>query len=153
MIEEGFSVYNGMMPQFPDIEEKFDAIVASHIIEHLNNAQEALHFLVNCRKMLLDRGGRYLIILYPDIEKVGFLFYQDYTHSFITTKKRIEDMLYDTEWKIVSSRRYTACFFLFSGLISFIGKFFPYFLLPQKIAWFLRLSFQQHCVTIAEPVN
>jgi cyclopropane fatty-acyl-phospholipid synthase-like methyltransferase len=151
LIDDGFKVYNGMMPEFPEIEEKYDAIFASHFIEHLNNLQEVTSFLNNCRENLGSHNGRYLILLYPDIEKCGSIFWHDYTHSFVTTKKRIEDLLYDLGWKIRRSDRYTACFFRGSSFISFIGKIFPHFLLPKKVAFFTRLSFLQHVLTIAEP--
>ncbi len=148
--QEGFTVYKSVMPQFPEIQEECDAVFASHFIEHLNNVQEALAFVQSSRDLLKSKGGRYIILLYPDIEKIGAFFWQDYTHSFVTTKKRIEDLLYDSDFEIVKSGRYTACFFRLSGLTSFIGKIFPYFLLPAKIALFARLSFQQHSYTIAK---
>jgi hypothetical protein len=151
LIDEGFKVYDAMMPEFPEIEESFDAIFAGHFIEHLNNLAEVMQFLAACRETLSSQGGKYLILLYPDIEKCGPIFWHDYTHSFVTTKKRIDDLLFDLDWRIHRSERYTACFFKGSGLISSIGKVFPHFLLPKKIAFFTRLSFLQHVLTIAQP--
>ncbi len=151
LADDGFRVYNGMLPEFPAIDERYDAIFASHFIEHLNGLQEVIQFLNACEQNLRSHGGRYLILLYPDIEKCGSIFWHDYTHSFVTTKKRIEDLLFDLNWKIQRSDRYTACFFRGSGLISSIGKIFPYFLLPEKVAFFARLSFLQHVLTIAVP--
>ncbi len=148
---DGFTVYNATMPDFPDVDETFDAIFAAHFIEHLNNLQEVKRFLDACRDNLLSHNGRYLILLYPDIEKCGSIFWHDYTHSFVTTKKRIEDLLYDMEWETCRSERYTACFFKTSSLISFIGRIFPYFLLPEKMAFFARLSSLRHVLTIARP--
>jgi hypothetical protein len=151
LIDDGFKIYDAMMPEFPRMEESFDAIFAGHFIEHLNNVQEVMQFLDSCRESLYSHKGRYLILLYPDIEKCGPIFWHDYTHSFVTTKKRIEDLLYDMDWQICRSERYTACFFRGSGLIRLVGKVFPYFLLPEKIAFFARLSFLQHVLTIARP--
>ena len=151
--KHNYSVYHAIMPDFPVIKEDYHVIFAAHFIEHLKDYQEVLKFLEACRSMLKDRAGGTLFLLYPDIENVGHFFWQDYTHSFVTTKKRIEDMLYDSGYRILRSGRYTACFFLTSGLISFIGKFFPYFLLPPKIALFVRLSFQQHGYTVAVPID
>jgi len=148
---KGYKVYQAVMPDFPEVEEEYQAIFAAHFVEHLKDYQEALKFLETCKEKLTNKQGGYLILLYPDIEKVGHFFWQDYTHSFVTTKKRIEDMLFDAGYEIKRSGRYTACFFATSGLISFLGKFFPYFLLPKKVALFARLSFQQHCFTIAVP--
>ncbi len=153
LVEDGFRVYDSTLPEFPEIEERFDAIFAAHFIEHLNGLQDVMRFLGSCKTSLASHGGRFLILLYPDIEKCGPIFWHDYTHNFVTTKKRIEDLLYDTGWKILRSERYTACFFRTSGLISLIGKIFPYFLMPEKIALFARLSFLQHVLTIAEPIS
>ncbi len=151
LADDGFKVYEGMMPEFPRIGESFDAIFASHFIEHLNDYQEVMKFLDACREALSTHGGRYLILFYPDIEKCGPIFWHDYTHSFITTKKRVEDLLFDMDWKIHRSDRYTACFFKGSGLVSLLGKIFPTFLLPERIAFFVRLSVLRHVLTIAEP--
>ncbi len=148
--KKGHTVYRAIMPVFPEIKEDFQVIFAAHFIEHLKNYEEALLFLTKSRELLQSKDGRYIVLLYPDIEKIGHFFWQDYTHSFVTSKKRIEDMLFDTGFEIVKSGRYTSCFFATSGIISAIGKFFPYFLLPQKIAMFARLSFQQHAYTIGK---
>lgn len=151
--QQGFPVYKATLPDFPPITEPIDAMVASHMIEHLNGAAEVLQFLERVREELKQRNGRYLILLYPDIEKCGYLFFHDYTHSFITTKKRVHDLLHDTGWRVIRSRRYTACFFALSGLVSAVGKIFPFFLLPERLALFARLSFQQHMLTIAVPAD
>jgi len=150
MKSEGFSVYQSEMPVFPEIKENYQVIFASHFIEHLDNYKQALVFLENAREHLQKQGGGTLILLFPDIDKIGHYFWQDYTHSFVTTKKRIEDMLYDTNYKIIRSGRYTVCFFgLLSWIISLSGKFFPFFLLPRRLALFMKLSFQQHAYVIA----
>lgn len=148
--KSGFTVCKGNAPILPEIEEPFNTVFSAHLIEHLENYKEALKFLENCKKRIKEKHGRYLILLFPDIEKIGNFFWQDYTHAFVTTKKRIEDMLFDSGFKLVTSGRYTACFFAASGLISFVGKVFPYFLLPPKVAMFARLSFQQHSYAVAE---
>jgi hypothetical protein len=153
LTSKGVKIYNALMPNFPQIQEKFDAIFAAHFIEHLNGLQEVLKFLDYAKEALNSHGGEYLILIYPDIEKCGNLFWHDYTHNFVTTKKRVEDLLFDSGWEIIRSERYTGCFFRFPGLISLIGKYFPYFLLPEKVAWFLKLSFLQHVVTIGKPVK
>lgn len=147
---QGFLVYNAMMPQFPEVNERMDAIFASHMIEHLNGLPEALRFLAGCEALLRDKGGRYLVLLYPDIQRCGNMFWFDYTHNFVTSKSRIEQMLLDNGWKIRKSGHYTACFFRISPLLRIIGKVFPYFLLPRRIAEFARLSFQEHAYTVAE---
>jgi hypothetical protein len=148
--KSGFTVYEGHAPILPEVTESFNTVFSAHLIEHLKNYEEALNFLENCKKQIKEKQGRYLILLFPDIEKIGNFFWQDYTHAFVTTKKRIEDMLFDTGFKLVKSGRYTACFFAASGLISLVGKVFPYFILPPKVAMFARLSFQQHGYAVAE---
>ena len=147
---DGKQVHYAEMPTFPEIPEEVDMVFAAHFIEHLKDFKEALLFLERSRDLLKAKGGKYMVLLYPDIEKAGPIFWHDYSHSFVTTKKRVETLLFDTGFKVTRSGRYTACFFATSGLVSFIGKIFPYFLLPPKIALFAKLSFQQHAFTIAE---
>lgn len=151
LMAKGFKVYESAMPNFPEMSEQFDAIFAAHLIEHLDGLPEVVKFLDGCRHVLESHKGKYLILLYPDVEKCGFSFWHDYTHSFVTMKKRVEDILFDHGWNVVWSKRYTVCFFRFSSLIRIAGKVFPYFLLPRDVQLFVRLSFQQHCATVALP--
>ncbi len=151
--QKGFPVYQAVMPGFPVLSEPVDTIFAAHFIEHLDDYHDALLFIEQSRDLLKQKKGKHLVLLYPDIEKIGSFFWQDYTHSFVTSKKRIEDMMTDTGFEIVKTGHYTACFFATSTLISLVGRVFPYFLLPKKIRLFARLSFQQHGYTIAKATS
>ena len=53
----------------------FDLIVINHIIEHIHNIDN----FVSQIGALLKVGGR-IYVRTPDIERVGFRFYNDYTH-------------------------------------------------------------------------
>jgi hypothetical protein len=98
----------------------------------------------------MKNGGRWLILLYPDIDRCGNMFWQDYTHSFVTTLKRVNELVSDCGFRVHRSGRYTACVFRGSGFLSRLRHITPFFLLPARISWFARLSFQQHSYTIAE---
>jgi len=130
-------------PEFLEhIRDKFDIIFTEHLVEHFKDYGEMQQFLRSC-KQLLEPGGK-IILLYPDIEKIKEVFWHDYTHSFITTKKRIEDILYDEGYEIVKSKRYWLCFI---GVLSYITVLFKPFmwLLPHSI----KLNLLQHSLTIA----
>lgn len=151
LLAQGYEVMPGRAPSLPaELPDGVDAIFASHLIEHLAGTEEALQFVQNAHALLSRSGGRWLILLYPDIDRCREMFWQDYTHSFVTTRKRIDDLVVDCGFRVHRSGRYTACFFRASRLISALRHITPYFLLPRKIAWFARLSYQQHSFTIAD---
>jgi len=148
--EEGFKVYNASLPEVPVIEESFDAVFAAHVIEHMDGLKEVLRFLEACKQMLQKGGGKYLILLYPDIKYSGALFWHDYTHNFVTTRSRIEQMLFDEGWEVCRSGQYAACFFRGSGLVSRLGTLLSYVLFPCRFGEWFRLSIQRHGFTIAQ---
>jgi len=148
---EGFTVVPGQAPDLPDLPPgPLDAIFAAHLIEHLPGCDAALQFVQRAGALLAARGGRWLVLLYPDIERCKEFFWQDYTHSFVTTLKRVNDLVCDAGFRVARSGRYTACLFHGSWLLAQLRHFVPYFLLPPRVAWFARLSFQQHSFTVAE---
>lgn len=147
---QGYTVHEASVPPLPQIAEPFDAIFAAHVIEHMDGASGATGFVESCAEALERQGGRYLILLYPDIERCGAMFWYDYTHSFVTTKNRVEELLMDGGWDVIRSGRYLACFFATSGLLRILGWFIPYALLPLSAQTFAKLTFQQHAFTVAK---
>ncbi len=150
LIEEGFEVHPAVLPEMPLLNASFDALFAAHVIEHMEGLSQALRFLETCKQLLLRGDAKYLVLLYPDILRCGHLFWHDYTHSFVTSRGRIEQMLHDEGWEICRSGHYAACFFRCSGLISRMGALASRAVFPRRLSEFLRLSIQQHGFTIAK---
>lgn len=75
-------------------ENTFDAIHASHIIEHLNNP---ILFLKGCYKILKDRG--LLVVITEDFSKAYKIFYDDPTHKTPLTRKSLEKCAFEAGFR------------------------------------------------------
>ncbi len=146
--EEGFQVIDGSLPALPELEKKFDLVFLGHIIEHLKDYGEVLKSLESMKKVLKEQG--HIILLYPEVPKVKWLFYHDYTHSYPTSIRRVEAILRDSGYRVVESRNYVSFIVRGAWLISLCGKIFPYFLFGKQKRYFWRLSFSTNSFTVAQ---
>lgn len=144
---QGFKVYEGYLPENVKIQENnFDLIFIGHVLEHLSGYKEVLRSLENLKKFLRPEG--YFIVLYPEASKSKWLFYHDYTHQYVTTIRRMESIFQDVGISIVESKPYVSFLVKLARPVFYLGKLFPYFLLPKKMAYFWRLSFSMNAFTI-----
>jgi SAM-dependent methyltransferase len=65
----------GSAESLPFGDDEFDAVHASHVIEHLEDPER---LVAECARVLRP-GGR-LLVATPDIERYGFRFWVDHTH-------------------------------------------------------------------------
>lgn len=135
----GFQVVDGRLPDQIKIKNgNFDLIFIGHVLEHLPSYKEVISSLENLKKVL--RPGGYVIVLYPDASKSKWLFYHDYTHQYVTTPRRMETIFGEVGLKVIESKNYVSCLVALAKPVFYLGKLFPYFLFPKKMAYFWRLS-------------
>jgi SAM-dependent methyltransferase len=91
---EGFAVELGTAPPLRFENDKFHAVLILTVLEHMPTYEQALALLSeSCR--VLKRNGL-LAIEVPDFMRCGIDFYAwDYTHSFLTTQRRLNQVLCD----------------------------------------------------------
>jgi ubiquinone/menaquinone biosynthesis C-methylase UbiE len=136
---QGFKVLDGRLPDQIEIEDRdFDLVFIGHVLEHLPSYKEVISSLENLKKFLKPDG--FVIILYPDASKSKWLFYHDYTHQYVTTPRRMETIFQEAGLRVIESKNYVSCLVGLSKPIFYLGKLFPFFLFPQKKAYFWRLS-------------
>lgn len=89
----------GFVPPLPIKNEIVDVIVADQVVEHMPTFREALGLLSECHRALKPSG--FLVLGFPDYARMnGLAFYDgDYSHSFLTTKNRIEQIFRDIAFK------------------------------------------------------
>lgn len=104
--------------------KKYDCILAAHVIEHMDLWE--IKDMLEHGKDLLNAYGK-IVLLYPDFEKIGDMFYRDYTHTYVTTKKRVENICEDAGLRIVRSGYYAGPFTnpLIVKAVEFIFNFVP----------------------------
>jgi SAM-dependent methyltransferase len=123
--DKNIKVINGIVPPFC-VNKKFDIIYMNQVFEHMDDLGMAKQLLSDCIKNL-NNGG----LLYISCPEISFwkedFFACDYTHNFPTSLKRLEQMFYDFDLKIISKGY---CAFIFS---SFLSSYTISFL--TRIAW------------------
>lgn len=141
---QGFKIKNLRVPPLPYNSIFFDYITHFHVIEHLINGQEVYHFFAEANRVLKKNGK--MIFRCPNAKTWGFDFWDiDYTHSFFTSPRRIEQILYDTGFTIDYFEEFS---FLkpyhFGGLAKILAKIKILDAIYPKISFFLGKLFKKN---------
>lgn len=103
-----FSV-RGDFTRLPFREKVFDCVVASYVLEHTRNSAAALQLVNECARILKPNG--YAAFLVPDMLQEGTQFWnRDFTHEFVTTHRRVEQVLVACGFSLISSHSIFLCF-------------------------------------------
>jgi SAM-dependent methyltransferase len=133
--EQGFDVTLGAAPLLPYDSKQFDLVCAMAILEHMPTFNEALELLLECNRVLKATGR--LAIVVPDALRGGPDFYNwDYTHSFMTTTFRVEQILGDAGFEIKKLVHFTG---LLEGPVRFPIDLLG-FAVHTRIAYWLGMS-------------
>jgi SAM-dependent methyltransferase len=95
------------VPPVPLRSESVHVIVADQVIEHMPTFRDSSDFLSECHRVLKPSG--LLVLGFPDYARMpGLAFYDcDYSHSFLTTKNRVAQILKDTGFEPSRIIRFT----------------------------------------------
>ncbi|MCI0526338.1 MAG: class I SAM-dependent methyltransferase [Nitrospira sp.] len=139
----GFQVADGRLPTEISLAEKdFDLVFIGHVLEHLPSYREVISSLEHLKGFLKPEG--HVIVLYPDASHSKWLFYHDYTHQYVTTPRRMETIFEEAGFRVIESKNYVSFLVKLAKPVFYAGKLFPYFLFPEKVAYFWRLSFSMN---------
>lgn len=92
LIEQGFAVSGAAVPPIPHEDASIDLVYASMLIENLPTSYEAAEFVLESSRVL-NQGGILLLIFPNYLTWRQFFFDEHYTHSFVTTPRRISHLL------------------------------------------------------------
>jgi predicted TPR repeat methyltransferase len=144
------NVIKCFVPPFPQVLEKgsFDLVIMSHILEHFINYREVLEVLGGVNDLLKQNGK--LLLFHPCALDWGNDFFDcDYSHSYVTTKNRTNNLLLDSGFRIIKEDSYRACFNNFKCFFYILSK------LVNCFAFFnikMRISFKKNLLAIAEKI-
>jgi SAM-dependent methyltransferase len=103
--KEDYRTICGFVPPLPIRSESVEVVVADQVIEHMISFREASELLADCHRALKVDG--FLMLGFPDFIRMGVAFYDcDYSHSFVTTENRIDQILRDTGFEPVKLTRF-----------------------------------------------
>ena len=91
---KGLDVIEGWAPPMPVADASYDVVYADQVLEHMSGIDAARHFVAEARRAL--RPGGVFFVVVPDYLKERTFFWDvDYTHNFVTTERRVRQLLYD----------------------------------------------------------
>lgn len=87
------------VPPIPFHDCQIDLVFAGNVLEHMPTYIEAMELLNESYRVL--KPGGYLYLEFPNYFAWNKMFFDmDYSHSFITTKRRVAQMLTDSDFII-----------------------------------------------------
>jgi len=146
----GINAIKCFIPPFPPALEKgsFDMVIMSHVLEHFMNYREVLDVLGGINDLLKQNGK--LLLVHPCVLDYGNDFFDyDYSHTYITTRRRTNNLLLDSGFRVIKEDSYRACFNNFKWFFYIISK------LVNCFAFFsikMRITFKKNLLTIAEKI-
>ncbi len=134
--QRGVDVVGAIVPPVPDLGQTFDVVVMNSVIEHMNTMTDALE-LTRQVHALLNPGGRFVLYA-PDYANWRHHFFiGDFSHSYITSWRRLEELLISAGFDRVEGCYQTATFrgvlcFLVSGAAAWLPFGWLDVLLPKS---------------------
>ena len=136
----GLNVHRVSVPPIPLPENHCDVLFASQVIEHMPNQRAAVELVQEAIRVV--RPGGWVVLTAPDISSWREFFWEDYTHSYPTSPRRMLTMFQDLELTDNRLQEYCSSFFgPMRYLIMAIGAIFPYRLLDRLMRSSLRQGF------------
>jgi SAM-dependent methyltransferase len=91
---KGLDVTQAFTPPFPSGDGSADVVYADQVLEHMSGIDTARLFTAEALRVL--RPGGVFFVVVPDYLKERTFFWDvDYTHNFVTTERRVRQLLYD----------------------------------------------------------
>lgn len=92
--DRGVDVTEAWVPPFPVADASCDVLYADQVLEHMSGIDGARAFVSEILRVL--RPGGVALIVVPDYLKERTFFWDvDYTHNFVTTERRVRQLLGD----------------------------------------------------------
>ena len=91
---QGFAVIRAWAPPFAIASASCDVVYADQVLEHMSGIDAARQFVAEARRVLKP-GGLFLVVVPDYLKERTFFWDVDYTHNFVTTKRRVSQLLLD----------------------------------------------------------
>jgi SAM-dependent methyltransferase len=100
----GFDVIEAWTPPIPSADASHDVIYLDQVLEHMSGIDAARALVAEARRVLRPAGLLYIVV--PDyLKERGFFWDIDYTHNFVTTERRVRQLLYDGGFEVLEMVR------------------------------------------------
>lgn len=101
---KGLTVIPSWAPPIPVPDASTDVIYADQVLEHMSGIDTARQFTAEALRAL--RPGGVFFVVVPDYLKERTFFWDvDYTHNFVTTERRVKQLMVDGGFEILHIER------------------------------------------------
>ena len=101
---KGLTVIPSWAPPIPVPDLSADVVYADQVMEHMSGIDAAREFTAEALRAL--RPGGVFFVVVPDYLKERTFFWDvDYTHNFVTTERRVKQLLVDGGFEILHIER------------------------------------------------
>lgn len=91
---QGLDVTHAWAPPIAAPDESCDVVYADQVLEHMSGIDAARELVAEASRVLRPSGVFFVVV--PDYLKERTFFWDvDYTHNFVTTERRVRQLLYD----------------------------------------------------------
>jgi len=101
--QKGANVLCAKVPPLPALDRKFDLVVMVNVMEHMNGLEQALDSACQI-KSVLKPGGKFLIHSPDYLSWRSQFFNCDFSHNYVTTRRRLDQLLVNAGYDGVRSR-------------------------------------------------
>lgn len=102
--KKGLNVIESWTPPMPMADESADVVYADQILEHMRGIDDARQFTAEALRSLRP-GGHFFVVVPNYLKEREFFWDVDYTHNFVTTPRRMQQLLYDGGFEILHLER------------------------------------------------
>jgi SAM-dependent methyltransferase len=102
--KKGLNVLESWTPPFPMADAVADVVYADQILEHMRGIDDARQFTAEALRTLKP-GGYFFVVVPNYLRELGFFWDVDYTHNFVTTPRRMKQLLYDGGFEVLHMER------------------------------------------------
>ena len=96
---KGLEVIEGWAPPILSQDRSADVVYADQVLEHMSGIDAARQFVAEALRVLRP-GGVFFVVVPDYLKERGFFWDIDYTHNFVTTERRVRQLLYDGGFEI-----------------------------------------------------
>ncbi len=98
--QKGLEVIEAFVPPIPVASESCDVVHADQVLEHMPGI-DAARSLTSEALRVLRPGGVFSVVVPDYLKERTFFWDVDYTHNFVTTERRVRQLLQDGGFSIV----------------------------------------------------
>jgi SAM-dependent methyltransferase len=95
----GLDVVQAWTPPIPKPDGSHAVVYADQVLEHMAGIDAAREFTAEALRVLKS-GGIFFVVVPDYLKERGFFWDIDYTHNFVTTERRVRQLLYDGGFEV-----------------------------------------------------